>query len=132
MGISQQEMTLQVRRVRQLELILNHWLKNIECLIEKKVNKQVDIADFGCHFDKWIRRLRDDLIFDEAWLNEMELAYNEMHIVSRKILMDNQVGSSLFKKDELNQLYNAFKHTLHILSLVKVIKEQQPIVARRA
>ncbi|MCL1094069.1 EAL domain-containing protein [Shewanella kaireitica] len=132
LGISQQEMTLQVRRVRQLELILNHWLKNIECLIEKKVNKQVDIADFGCHFDKWIRRLRDDLIFDEAWLNEMELAYNEMHIVSREILMNNQVGSSLFKKDELNQLYNAFKHTLHTLSLVKAIKEQQPIVARRA
>ncbi|WP_180961042.1 EAL domain-containing protein [Shewanella sp. GutCb] len=116
---SQEEMTLQVRRVKQLELILKHWLKNIENLMQENSKGQTDIGNMDCHFDKWVRRLREDKLFDGSWINELEQTYNVMHTVARDIIRSYQAGTCTSKRDELSKLHIEFDKILSMLGKYK-------------
>ncbi|QQX79647.1 EAL domain-containing protein [Shewanella sp. KX20019] len=120
---SQEEMTLQVRRVKQLELILTHWLKNIENSIKEDSKEKIDICNMGCHFDKWIRRLRDDELFEGGWINELEQAYNVMQNVAKDIISGYQPDASRSETDALNQLHSVFDKTLSMLTLASTKNE---------
>lgn len=112
---SQEEITQEIRRVKQLELILNHWLKNIEHLIQDNLKEKINICDVDCQFDKWVRRLREEQLFEILWINQLEQAYNIMHIVAKDIVNSYQTGTMSETKGKFNKLQRLFDKTLSVL-----------------
>jgi len=111
---SQEEMTLQARRIKQLQLILNHWIENIESFLRSGIDEQLDMSSVNCHFGRWIRRLRQEQLFNDAWFDQLEQAHDVMHFVAKELVEGHQVETRP-AKDDLNRLHVAFEKTLTIL-----------------
>lgn len=117
---SQVDMTLPEKRVKQLELIFNHWLKKVESLIHQKVKEQREIDDIDCHFDKWITRLKEDKLFKYTWIKQLEKTHHLMLVVAEELVSKAQAGVSYSTKDELDKLHSAFDETLTVLASVLI------------
>ncbi len=113
----QEQMAPHARRIKQLELILNHWFSKIITLLESNVGEPIHLAELSCHFDKWVGRLRDDLAFEEQWINDLEQAYNEVELLAKEIV---SAGDNLFKTDNISKLHSVYNKMLWLLSLVEM------------
>jgi len=103
-----EEMSLKGLKVKQLQLVLNHCLKNVESLLNNRAKKQGDMNYVYCHFDQWIKRLRKDLLFNEAWIDRLQQAYEVMCFVAKELVEKHQAGN-IITKEELDKLYIAYK-----------------------
>ncbi|TWX65244.1 EAL domain-containing protein [Colwellia demingiae] len=119
---SEVEMTLPVKRVKQLELILNHWLKNVVHFLQGDMKATMDECVMSCHFDKWIIRFRQEKLFEDLWINELQQAQNVVHFVAEELISNRQTSSYPTTKDELTKLHSAFKILLSILDKQVVLE----------
>ncbi|MFT5852053.1 MAG: diguanylate cyclase (GGDEF)-like protein/PAS domain S-box-containing protein [Colwellia sp.] len=109
----QKKMTIQVRRIKQLKLILNHWLKNIESLIKKNTKEEINRCAMDCHFDKWVRRLREEQSFETSWIDQLEQAYSVVHMAAMENINCHQTD---YISPQKRKLYSAFDKILSVLS----------------
>lgn len=117
---SNKKITREERRIKQLELILHQWLKDIEQLLEKDTNEPLDTFDIYCHFDKWIERLIKEQLFEESWVNQLEQAYNAMHLIAEELIKNHQTSTRATTNNQSITLHKAFNKTLSILALEKI------------
>lgn len=111
-----EEVTPKGLKVKQLQLVLNHYLKNVESLLSNRTTKQDDMHHVYCHFGQWIKRLRKDPLFSETWVERLQQAHEVMHYAAKELVEEHQVGSHP-TKEELDKLYIAYEK-------VKVFFEQ--------
>ncbi|OUR83887.1 hypothetical protein A9Q75_04520 [Colwellia psychrerythraea] len=119
---SQVEMTLPVKRVKQLELILNHWLKNVERFLQGDMEVTMGECVMSCHFDKWIIRLRQEKLFEDLWINKLQQAQNVVHFVAEELVSHRQTSTNPPTKDELNKLHSSFDKLLSVLDKQAVLE----------
>ena len=117
---SQEKMTLQEKRIKQLELILNHWLKNMVHFLQEESNKSIDTCGVSWHFDEWIRLLKQEQLFTNSWIHQLQQAHIVMQIVANEFISRRQKNTIPFTTDELNKLHIVFDKTLSVLSSVSI------------
>jgi len=110
----QEDLTFKVRRVKQLELMLTHWLKNVEQLLQNDSEEPIEMSHVNCHFGRWLRRLRQDELFKDAWLDQLQQAHDVMHFVAKELVDAHQSGTSP-TREESDRLHTAFEKTLNIM-----------------
>lgn len=118
---TQLNMTLQIKRMKQLELIFNHWLKNVELFLQGHVDVTIDSCVMSCHFDKWIIRLRQENIFEDVWLNKLQQALNVVNFVTEELVNNRQANFKAPTKNELTNLHSVFDDLLSVLDKQTVL-----------
>lgn len=108
------EMSLKELKVKQLQLVLNHCLKNVEFLLHNRTAEQGDMGQVFCYFGQWVKRLRQDQLFNEVWVDRLQQAHEVMHAVAKELAEGHQVGTSPMK-EELDRLHIVFEQTKIIL-----------------
>lgn len=111
----QMNMTLSVKRMKQLELILNHWHKNVELFLLSDVKVAMDPCLMTCHFDKWITRLRQEDLFDDSWINKLQKALNVVYFVTEELINNYQASNNSPTQNELDKLQNVFDELFLVL-----------------
>ena len=119
---SQMEMPLPVKRVKQLELILNHWLKNLERFLQGDMKVAKDACVMSCHFDKWIIRFRQENLFENLWINKVQQAQNVVQFVAEELISNRQTSTNPTTKAELSKLHSAFEKLLSVLNKQAVLE----------
>ncbi|WP_085299774.1 EAL domain-containing protein [Cognaticolwellia mytili] len=114
----QEEITQQIRRAKQFELILKHWFKNINQWILDDLKKQINLTEMDNHFSKWLRRLEEEQLFEDAWINALVKSYENMHTIVKNIAIKDKININFSITDELSLLDIEFNKALKILASI--------------
>lgn len=112
---SPEELTPQGVRIKQFELIMNHWLKKVELLAEAEVGETEDISHLDYYVNQWIRRLRDDRLFDDVWIIKLEQSYQDMCLIAKDLIISHQKHMLITEQEEQRKLRKAYEKVLSIL-----------------
>ncbi len=68
-----------------------------------------------CQHGTWLKRVRDEQLFDEQWLQALEQSHKNMHMIATDIMIKHQDKRAKVTAEDLNKLHQAFESVMLIL-----------------
>jgi len=99
--------TEQQKRIKLLELTTRHWFNKFENKVLSAQNgvEKWPITDAKkCHFGAWINQIRQESLFEQKWLDEIDSAYLSMYSFANSLKDKYQQGHFEVAKQGLNEL----------------------------
>lgn len=69
-----------------------------------------------CQHSSWLKRAHDEQIFDMKWLQSLEDAHEEMHMIATQIMIKHQDKHATVSPEDLSLLHEAFVYMMQILN----------------
>lgn len=113
---SQVQMTPQVKRIKQLELILNYCFENIKDYLQGSLEEKMDLTEMGCHFERWIRLLKQEQLFAESWVNQLHQSHEALLQVIEELVSHYSVNDEQLTEPELSKFYTQFEKLQALLA----------------
>ncbi len=110
------DVTLKALKTKQLQLLLTHWLKNMEIYLHNREELQGYMSHINGYFDQWINRLRQEQVFNETWLDRLQESYDLMYSLTMEFVEEHQIETTPMR-EALDKLHFAF-------AKIKVVLEE--------
>jgi len=75
-----------------------------------------NIPTMGCNFDRWIRLLRQEQLFEKSWIDQLYKAHEDILIAVEETVNNHKKTSGIDREDELDKLYILSKNLHSILA----------------
>ncbi len=109
------EMPPQMKRVKQLALILNHCFTNMKEYLQGSFEEKINVDKMGCHFGRWIRLLKQEQLFEESWINQLNQSHEDLLQVVEELISNCIVSASRPTERDLNKLDTLFEELQSLL-----------------
>jgi diguanylate cyclase (GGDEF)-like protein/PAS domain S-box-containing protein len=103
LNYAKEKQTPKKQKLQSFTLFIQHWHSQIKEILQAEIPEEKSISHFSnlekshCHI--WINREQQEQTFDIAWLEQLELAHTQSHVLAQDLLhnhdMDNSVKSDL-------------------------------------
>jgi len=114
--------TLKQDKLELIKLTIGQWHKNLKNKLdfEPNTNMQRPILNRNnCHCGVWIKREKEEQLFDESYLAEMETAHNSFHDKAEDLLKIHAKAGKEDINNALNDLQLAIDHIKNICENIK-------------
>ena len=105
-------------KVKLFSLISNHWKDKFVT----NINSDPEAIDLWPIMDKehcpcgaWIRRAKQEMLFEQEDLNQLDQAHNEFHLIAHNLLLQYQNSEIESAHEGIAALHSAFKDMRNIL-----------------
>ena len=112
------KLTPKETKIELLLLAAHHWydtFKLKQSLAFNNTKKWPLMNPKQCSHGAWLKRARNEQLFNADWLQELELAHDNMHMIATDIMKKHQNKDEHVTKAELYKLQQAFKSMIFIL-----------------
>ena len=103
-------------KIKLLQLTTKHWFQNVN-------NVLLTMADSGfgdylvkCHLGKWLSRFKDEAIFDENWLEDVQKAHDIFYVLAEKLVALHHAGNIAESREGVEPLKIAYEKVNTLLS----------------
>jgi len=114
--------TAKEKKMKIFRLTLEQWVEKFKNSILSSDEKNIHWPIFNqkhCHCGVWIKRARQEQLFEEHCLNELEMAHNKLHIITGDLFKKHQQEHVDIAREDLNNLIIASDRLLNILGLAE-------------
>ncbi len=105
-------------KIKLFRLTLKQWQQQFENSIHaspEDINSWPIMKRTKCHCGIWIKRARQEQLFDENWLIQLEDAHDSMHDIAEELFNNHQNNELIAAKDGLKELHPIFENMSNIL-----------------
>jgi len=106
------------RKLKLFRLTFSQWQKQFETNINSEpenIGQWPILKRTNCHCGVWIKRARQEQLFEDKWLNKLDDAHNTMHDIADDLFNKYQQGQIQEARLGLNDLEIAIEHLGNIL-----------------
>ena len=110
--------TAKEAKIKFLRLTTQHWFDNFKQLLETATFSDIGqpiLNHKKCHHGAWIERAKKEQIFDETWINDLELAHENLHHTANELVAKYQENKHAISDESLKQLEHVFNEMILIL-----------------
>jgi len=111
------------KKIKLLRLATQHKYKHFETLLHTS-DPSHETLPFSTDqlglYDIWIKRERNDLLFEKCWLDQLELAHHSTHLLARNMLDKHQQGDVDAVREQFKALQSAFDDMSSLLDEANV------------
>lgn len=111
LAYADKEHSIKETKIALLRLTTQHWFKTFKNKLAKgsgKNNKWPVYNHKRCHHGAWLEREKKEQLFDKAWLNRLDRAHEDMHIIANKLTNEHLKKPKNISKDDVTALETAF------------------------
>jgi diguanylate cyclase (GGDEF)-like protein/PAS domain S-box-containing protein len=113
-----QKRTLKETKIKLLLLATHHWyetFKHKQSASSEGSTRWPLMNPKHCHHGAWLKRARDEQLFNKDWLQKLEQAHEKMHQIATDIMLKHQNKNATVTSEDLNTLQQAYESMILIL-----------------
>lgn len=112
------KLTPKETKIELLLLAAHHWyetFKHKQGLTSSNTRKWPLMNPKHCSHGAWLKRARNEQLFNDNWLQKLEYAHENMHMIATEIMIKHQNKDAHVTTEDLNKLQQAFEGMIFIL-----------------
>jgi len=116
LNYSNEQHTEQEDKIKLLQLTTKHWFQHVN-------NALLTMEDSGfgeflvkCHLGKWLSRFKDEAIFDENWLEELQKSHDRFYLIAENLIALHHAGNIEESRKGMESLRIAYENVDNLLS----------------
>jgi len=113
---SNEKHTEQENQIKLLQLTTKHWFENIEHALQTQEDGNYDQYLVKCHLGAWLPRFKEQGIFDDNLLNELQQAHDIFYSQTSTLVKAYQAGDIDTAKAGMDELKVAYQNVEDLLS----------------
>lgn len=112
------KLTPRETKIKQLLLATVHWYETFK---HKQGSGSIKSAKWPlmnpkhCQHGAWLKRARNEQLFDDKWLQVLEQAHEKMHLIATEIMIKHQNKELMVTSEDLNKLRLAYENMIFTL-----------------
>jgi len=108
--------TAKERKIKLLRVMLEYWFNNVKASCQSNDSGSLTVEDYKkSHHSSWIERARQELLFDDDWLNTLAQNNENMHQLANDLGLKYRAGDMLTVQAGLTELERAYEKITSIL-----------------
>jgi len=123
-----QKLTPKETKIKLMLMATLHWYEAFKNKQSAPTNENTTwplMNPKQCHHGGWIKRAYNEQLFNNHWLQKLEQAHENMHLIATKIMMKHQNKNQNVTPEDLNDLQQAFESMILILKPNGILISQQ-------
>lgn len=112
------KLTPKETKIKLMILSIQHWYEAFKIKQSASPTRNVKWPLMNpklCQHGTWLKRARDEQLFDDEWLTELEQAHENMHIIATNIMIKHLDENTIVTSDDLSKLHQAVESMMIIL-----------------
>jgi len=97
-----------MEKIILLQLTTEHWFKHVTKLLQTMEDSGFGEFFVKCHLGVWLSRFRSEKIFDDEWLDSIQLAHDEFYELAKTLINKHQNGEVTQAREGIKELETAY------------------------